>query len=383
MQSISKFERGFGVYVHIPYCVHKCSYCDFYSFTDFKTQDFESILKAYKIEIETGARWIFENLGEPPRLDSIFFGGGTPSLLPGRHIRQILQWIEKKFRVDENTEITLEANPETVSAEFCKELLLTKVNRVSLGAQSFKKENLTALERLGKRESIHDAVRLLWESGYRNLSLDLIFGIPGQTPRLFEEDLVEAASLPINHLSAYQLTLKPPHVLYRDLPKDEASLEFYAVVETKTAALGFQQYEISNYSKPGWECRHNLLYWNGGDYLGVGPSASSRFFSDGSFLHRKQLADVKRYLANPEFPFIPLEKSNASQTVLEASFLELRKNIGVELEGFKARYSYDLRNGKKYGLFKREGLIIEKEGDLLLTQNGRLLADSITSQLID
>ena len=322
-------------------------------------------------------------LGEPRRVESIFFGGGTPSLLPGRHIRQILQWIESSFPVDASTEITLEANPETVSEAFCKELLLTKVNRVSLGAQSFKQENLKALERLGKRESIHEAVRLLWETGYRSLSLDLIFGIPGQTMQSFREDLQEAFLLPIKHFSAYQLSLKVAHPLYDHLPLEERALEFYELLEHWPRESGFHQYEISNYAKPGAECRHNLLYWDGGDYLGIGPSAASRFFVEGSFRHRKQLADVKRYLQTPELRSEQFEATTLPQTVLEAAFLELRKNSGLSLKGFKDRYSFDLRGGKKFALFKEQGLILEKEGDLFLTSKGRLLADSVTSELVD
>lgn len=322
----------------------------------------------------------------PPPITSIFFGGGTPSLIPPKLIRQLLLQMEEIFSISPHCEITLEANPETITKEFCSALLMTKVNRISLGAQSFQQKYLTILERIAKPESILRAANLLWEHGYRNFNLDFIFGIPGQTACESQEDIEKAVTLAPKHLSAYNLTLKPGHSYYEKLPTSDETAELYESVVKIMEGKGYQQYEISNYCWPGFECRHNLLYWGGGDYLGIGPSAASRFFVDGKFVHRKQKADLKIYLANPKFMPEQLEKTDQKQTILEAVFLEMRKNSGIEMREFEKRYGFDLRKGKDFELFKREGFTQESGqggGCLQLTPRGRLMADTVTERLAD
>lgn len=375
-------QRGFGIYVHTPFCVHKCSYCDFYSFSQYDETDFNPLFAALKKELESSQGWIRENLGTP-KVTSIFFGGGTPSLIPPKLIRQCLTHIEERFELDPNCEITLEANPETVTKEFCDKLLMTKVTRVSLGAQSFQQKYLDILERIAKPESIVRAATLLWESGYRNFNLDLIFGIPGQNESEMKDDIARVAALSPKHISSYNLTLKPGHPFYSKLPDSDTTALLYECVVSEMVRLGYQQYEISNYAKLGYECRHNLLYWEGGDYLGIGPSAASRFFVNGVFVHRKQKADLKLYLQNPLFDKVSLELTDKKQTVLEATFLEMRTNQGVALKEFQDRYGYDLRTGKDFELFKQEGFIHESSGRLKLTEKGRLLADTVTERLAD
>lgn len=364
------------MYLHTPFCIHKCSYCDFYSFADSAPR-FDVLADAVRHEI-LGVSGTF------PKAVSVFFGGGTPSLLPLPALARIYAALRERLPWEDGAEITLEANPETVTVEWAKGLLATTpVNRVSLGAQSFSPENLAKLERLGSPESIRTAVGRLKEAGIPRFSLDLIFGIPGQGQEGMLRDIEEAVKLGPEHVSFYNLTLKPGHKLYGQLPDDDESAELFEIGCAKLAQEGYAQYEISNFARPGCESRHNLLYWSGGDFLGFGPSASSRLFRDGVFHHRKQVADLNRYLVCHDFDAVPFEPTTAAQTILEASFLELRKNAGVSVSEFAARYGYALDRASRFDAFVVGGLV-EREGDRLrLTARGRLLADSVTRDLVD
>lgn len=380
----SCLTNSFGIYVHIPFCVHKCSYCDFYSFTKYLAQDFNSFTEALCGEIISARQFVEQRELPISAAKSLFFGGGTPSLLPVPLLARIINTLRENFSFAEDIEITVEANPETVSSTFLNELkTLTPVNRVSLGAQSFFQENLKKLERLGSRESIYNAAKLLKEFDFNNFNLDLIFAIPGQTATQMLEDLAEVVSLEPAHVSSYNLTLKPGHSLYAKLPKDDFVAELYEMMVESLNKQGFDQYEISNFSKKGFACVHNLLYWSGGDFLGLGPSASSRFFKDNHFYHRKQLSEFGRYLGQKTFGELDFEKSDQKQTWLEATFLELRKNSGIDLEGFKIRYGYDPSSAKQYSLFIKEGLLTKEGKNLCLTRKGRLLADLVTERLVD
>jgi oxygen-independent coproporphyrinogen-3 oxidase len=380
----SILTNSFGIYVHIPFCVHKCSYCDFYSFTKYEVGDFAQFTHVLCREAEQ-AKSFLESWGvELQPVKSLFFGGGTPSLLPVDMLARIIQTLQTRFEFLPEAEITIEANPETVSESFLEQLKMkTPVNRVSLGAQSFSEQNLKSLERLGSRESIYQAASLLKKFGYKNFNLDLIFAIPGQSEAQMLQDISEVASLEPTHVSSYNLTLKPGHPLYSKLPKDDFVAELYEKVVSRMTSLGFGQYEISNFAKPGASCEHNLLYWSGGDFLGLGPSAASRFFKDGIFHHRKAFSDFNKYLDQLNFEQVAFESSSRTQTHLEATFLELRKNDGIDLEVFSRKYGYDPSLAKQFSLFVKEGLIAKEGKKLFLTPKGRLLADLVTERLVD
>lgn len=367
--------------MHIPFCIHKCSYCDFYSFTKFSTTDFEQYTQQLCREIEQ----ITEHVKKETTLTSltsIFFGGGTPSLLPTLYLEKIFSELQKKFSWLEDIEITLEANPETVTDELLTSYKNLPINRISLGAQSFSKKRLDNLERLATVESIKKAAERLHKNGFENFNLDLIFGIADQTLEEILNDLQEVKELNPKHISFYNLTLKPGHKLYSMLPSSDDSAHFYEKGIQALEESGYLQYEISNFSKPDFESKHNLLYWDGDDFLGFGVSAASRFFWQNVFSHKKNLSDYKKYLETENF--IPVfEKLTPFQTALEASFLELRKNKGISLEDFHKKYQYDLQKAKKYNLFLKESLLIERSGQLSLTPRGRLLADGVTNELVD
>lgn len=374
----------FGIYVHIPFCKHRCSYCDFYSLTQYDAQAFSELTRALIKEITGAAQWLKAERRYSGKVGSLFFGGGTPSLLPIGVLREILGALFSNFEIAPNAEITLEANPETVTETFCNGLCsLGDVNRVSLGAQSFNPTLLSKLERPCGTDTIVNSSILLKDHGFENFNLDLIFGIPGQTPSDYLSDIDRACDLKPKHISSYALSLKPGHPLYYQLPEEEVAAEMLELGIRHFGKKGFVQYEISNFSKSGYECRHNLLYWSGGDFLGVGPSAASRFFWDGTFYHRKQVADLKQYFHQRKFPDVPFDGNTRLQTLLEAAFLELRKNKGVDLEYFSERYGYDLGTAKKYHLFLNNGLLLQTGPLLRLSSKGILLADSVTQDLID
>lgn len=371
---------SFGLYLHTPFCVHKCSYCDFYSFAKYAPSDFARLAGALVGELLAAHEFLKDR--QPPKATSVFFGGGTPSLLPVAELAAIFSSALGLFPAEPDAEITLEANPETVTEELAAAWLAkTPVNRVSMGAQSFQLKFLKTLERLCPPEAIVAAAGMLKRAGVRNFNLDLIFGIPGQTLPDVIDDIDRAVALEPNHISFYSLTLKPGHTLYPTLPDDDFSADLYEAGVERLAKAGYAQYEISNFAKPGYESRHNLLYWNGGDYLGIGPSAASRFFWDGTFHHRKAPADIVKYLEGTDFPAPGFEATTPAQTILEATFLELRRNEGVDVTAFHSRYGYDLTSSPKFNLFVNEKLL-EREGPRLrLTDRGRLLADEVTREL--
>jgi oxygen-independent coproporphyrinogen-3 oxidase len=384
ISSPSALTNGFGIYVHTPFCVHKCSYCDFYSFTRYQAADFATLTDLLCRELRLAADWLRRHRSYQVPVSSIFFGGGTPSLVPPQYLQEITSTIAREFPVLPEAEITIEANPETVTANLCQEWRdLTPFNRVSLGAQSFHATYLSKLERLGSAATIRQASRFLREAGFANFNLDLIFGIPGQTIREVLSDIESATALDPQHLSFYSLTLKEGHSLHAALPSEDLSADLFEAGIEKLSEKGFQQYEISNFSRSNRESRHNLLYWAGGDFLGVGPSAASRFFFDGRFHHRKQFSDYKKYADSASFPEPGFECSTPWQTILEATFLELRKNTGVQLDHFRDRYNYDLAEARNFPHFLKQGLIDRSGQNLKLTPRGRMLADRVTRDLVD
>jgi oxygen-independent coproporphyrinogen-3 oxidase len=374
----------FGIYVHIPFCVHKCSYCDFYSFTNYRDQEFAPFIDLLTKDIARKAEWLRQNGGALP-VSPVFLGGGTPSLIPTSLLQQIFEFLAKHFSFEKSAEFTLEANPETLSLVKVREWKqLTPINRVSLGAQSFHPRYLKALERRTTPEQVRAAATMLKGEGFENFNIDLIFGIPGQALDEMKDDVAAACALNPHHLSSYQLSLKPAHALYSQLPTSDTCAELYQALIEDLSSRGYRQYEISNFAKPGFECRHNLLYWQGGEFLGIGPSAASRVFRGGHFLHHKERSDVKLFgeevsrAKEPQF-----EKTSRAQTILEATFLELRCNEGVDIEQFAAKYGYELDKAKKYPLFLGEGILIRNENRLRLSPRGRMLADTVTSELVD
>ena len=270
-------DGGFGIYVHWPFCAAKCPYCDFNSHVRHQAVDQDRYVAAFERELAHFAAWT------PGRsVQSIFFGGGTPSLMQPRTVERILEAIACHWSLDQDVEISLEANPSSVEAERFRGYRAAGVNRVSMGVQALNDPDLRMLGRLHDVAGARRAIETARET-FPRLSFDLIYARPGQTVAAWERELAEAISLAADHLSLYQLTIEegtPFFALHKAgkliVPEPDVGAEFYAVTQDVTEAHGLPAYEVSNHARPGAECRHNLVYWRYGDYVGVGPGAHGR-----------------------------------------------------------------------------------------------------------
>jgi oxygen-independent coproporphyrinogen-3 oxidase len=264
-----------GIYLHIPFCKSKCNYCDFYSVTGTRTQD--GFIRTLLDEITFRKEYLANR-----EIDTVYFGGGTPTLLPPAQLALMLNRLREQFSVDRDAEITIEANPDDLTSEKLDLYLDMGFNRISIGTQSFFDEHLVWMNRRHDSVQAIRAVQLASGRGFTSISLDLIYGIPGMTLQQWKQNLDIASGLPADHLSAYHLTIEPgtpfgklkKSGLLTDIP-DELSLEQYHVLLSMLGAAGFEQYEISNFARDGQYSRHNTKYWTGDTYLGLGPSAHS------------------------------------------------------------------------------------------------------------
>ncbi len=275
-------KAPFGVYVHWPFCAQKCPYCDFNSHVRFGGWDEERFLTAYKREID----WLADHIG-PRTVTSIFFGGGTPSLMQPATTAAILEHIAKRWALLSDAEITLEANPNSVEAQRFRGFRAAGVNRVSIGVQSLRDDELRKLGRIHTAAEAKAAIDVA-RATFDRFSFDLIYARPKQTPDAWRTELAEALALAGDHLSLYQLTIEPdtPYAALHAagklvVPDDDAASALYEITDELTAAEGFAAYEVSNYARPGEESRHNLLYWRYGEYAGIGPGAHGRIVSAG------------------------------------------------------------------------------------------------------
>ncbi len=333
-----------ALYLHIPFCRAKCAYCDFYSLPLAGRELFAEELPS--LLIRELRLWAAER--PAAGLSSVYFGGGTPSLLPPTAVARLLAAADECFGLADGAEITLECNPATVTAASLADLRAAGVNRLSVGAQSFDDGMLQRMGRLHRAADVAKTFPLAERAGFSRLSLDLIYGLPGQTPALWQRDLEQAAALAPEHISAYALHLSPQTPWGRQavvgellLPDDDAVADLYEQLMDWLPAQGYRQYEISNFSRPGAESRHNLAYWRRQDYLGLGPAAASclaerRWTNEGDFsAWRQALLAGSRPPAAEEV--LPPESIWA-----EACFLGLRLAEGIDLAALSARYDADL-----------------------------------------
>ncbi len=370
------------MYLHIPFCFHKCHYCDFYSIVDDRKQG------EFGVALGREIAWKAGQFRMKPR--TVFVGGGTPTYLSVENWQPILKSLNNHGVIENVTEFTVEANPETVTREMARMLADAGVNRMSLGAQSFQPELLKALERWHDPESIPRALDLLREAGITNLNLDLIFAIPGQTVRQLEADLSKAVSLGVEHLSVYGLTYEPHTVLTKKLelgrvtPADEEiEKEMYEVVLDVLAASGFGQYEVSNFARVregvDRRCQHNLAYWKNLNWIGMGPGAGSHH--EGWLW--KNLGHLYKYIESPEAPpMSEFETFDADRRVAERLMLGLRLNEGIE-EGFFDELvgsTQERRVRAEYLL--QVGMLERMEGRVKLTRAGLFVADTVIGELV-
>ena len=368
-----------GIYIHVPFCRRACHYCDFHFTTNLKSQ--QTLVDAIIKEIEFRSDYLS---GES--LSTIYFGGGTPSLLHANQIETILNSIKQHHSLDADLELTLEANPEDLSKEKLSELRNLGINRLSLGTQSFINSELKWMNRMHSAEEAEIAIQTAQEIGFDNISIDLIFGLPDQTESDWTFNLEKAISLNIQHISSYGLTIEEKTVLEHNIrkgtqkpPKEEMAERFLNMNMDFLPANGFEHYETSNYAKEGLISRHNSNYWRGEKYLGLGPSAHS-------FNRISREWNVKsngQYIAalNNEKAFSTLETLTETDRLNEQIMTGLRTKWGIRKQAMES-----IRFGSWNELLEiASGLNTKQiridEETITLTQSGVLLTDKLTSEL--
>lgn len=351
-----------GLYIHIPFCVRKCSYCDFYSLPTHLDY-LESYLCAVVRESQA-----YRGLS----CQTLYLGGGTPSLLGGNHLRNLIGGIGKSLDISELVEATIEVNPESVSGELLLAAKDAGINRVSIGVQSLADNELKSVGRIHNSLQATEAIKLTKKLGFKSVSADLLIGLPGQTWLSLRNTLEKLTGIGIQHLSAYCLSLEESTPLAKspppDLPSDDMQADFFERANSFLSERGFLHYEISNFALKGHECRHNLNYWHGGEYLGLGPSAAShlngRRFRNG--------ADLNSYLEKPTDLIEENEELNMENKVAEEAMLRLRLLMeGIEINELTARFGHDSSGA----LVSRLNCLVD-EGQLVFDGSSYRLAPS-------
>ncbi|MHB1589531.1 MAG: radical SAM family heme chaperone HemW [Metallibacterium scheffleri] len=331
-----------GLYVHLPWCVRKCPYCDFNSHAPRGTPPFEAYVDALLADLDADLRDAGETL-HARRIETIFFGGGTPSLFPDVAIARLMDGLRARLDVSDAAEITLEANPGTVEHGRFAAYRAAGINRLSLGAQSFADAQLEALGRIHRHGEIHIAMAEARAAGFDNINLDLMYALPGQTLDAALDDIEQALALAPTHLSHYQLTLEPGTPFARTpppLPDADAAWRMQEAGQARLATAGFVQYEVSAYAHDGQQARHNRNYWTFGDYLGIGAGAHAKLsFADGRIERRAKRRNPGLYMAHAATA-ARLESSAAiarAELPFEFMLNVLRLNDGVAADSFSAR----------------------------------------------
>jgi oxygen-independent coproporphyrinogen-3 oxidase len=370
-----------AVYVHVPFCHTLCGYCDFYSVV-LDNKAVHPLANALLTE------WARARESLTIRADSIFVGGGTPTTLPDDVLRRLLCAFRETL--EPGAEFTSEANPATVSAETAAALVESGVTRASIGAQSFDLNELRVLERIHRPEQVANTVRTCRQAGIAQVNVDLIFAIPGQTLESWLTNLRRAIDLGTDHLSCYGLTYEPGTPLYDQLQarrvvrcENDLEADMYEATIDTLAAAGYEQYEISNFARPGCHCRHNLAIWRNEPYLGIGPSAAG--YVGG--VRYKNLADHVAYVkavSAGDAPRQEVESPTPAQSAGETMMLGLRLNQGVDRAAFADRFGRDPVDyfGTRIRRLAEEGVMEQGESHLRLTRRGMLVADAVIAAFL-
>ena len=371
-----------GIYIHIPFCKQRCSYCAFYSTTLYNIR--ERYVDALCKEIAMRK----EYAGSAP-IGTIYFGGGTPSTLTMEQLQKICGTIYSTHSVSPTAEVTIECNPDDLTPDFLAQLKQLPFNRISMGVQSF---NDIQLKRLGRRhnaQKAREAVHNAREAGYNNISIDLIFALPGSTITEWEHDLDSAIALRPDHLSAYNLTYEEGTPLHRALERgdfaelgEEENIEQFQILIAKLKEAGYRHYEISNFALPGRESRHNSSYWNDTPYMGCGAAAHS--YNGDS--RQWNIADIKEYIAGIESgtPSFESEHLSEEERYNDTILTRLRTADGLPLAWMKERFS-DRLNRHLQRTAEKEialGNLKEENGSLSLTEKGIFISDAVIRELI-
>jgi oxygen-independent coproporphyrinogen-3 oxidase len=372
-----------GLYIHIPFCLKKCPYCDFYSTTDLSRRP--SFLRALLQEIS------LIRSRQSLRFDSVYIGGGTPSALKANRIVQIIETVHTSFKLSTASEITVEVNPGTIKPGDFLNYRRAGINRVNIGVQSFQEENLKFLERIHSTKDAVTTIQQAREAGFQNLGLDLIYGIPGQTGGSWRQDLEKAVTFNPEHLSCYMLTYESGTPMDKSRRKgcfqpmgDRQVGELFQMMIEFLEAQGYAQYEISNFARSkSLRSRHNQKYWSFAPYIGLGPSAHS-FVAPTRYWNHSSVTRYINDLDHGRLPVFGKEALSREQMMIEAIYLGFRKTEGLDTQVFECKFSASF-----YGLFgnviknyERKGLLELTQDHCILTRKGMVFLDSIVSSFI-
>ncbi len=372
-----------SLYIHVPFCVRKCRYCGFYS-TEYSSGSADAFISGLKHEAA-----LYKKAFRNRAFSSIYIGGGTPTVLSSEQFGLLVGIIREHFTIDDSVEFTVEANPNTVTHEKLSLMRSQGVNRLSLGVQSFSGEVLQILGRLHTAKQAADAFRVARSVGFKNISIDLIYGIPGQTVADWDETLNAAIALKPEHISAYNLSLDAGSQFMREseagefaLPDEEICAAMYERAVITLTNAGYGRYEISNFSLPGYECRHNMNYWERGEYLGLGPGAWS-FISGRRYANIADTLEYAQRLSSGRTIIDDQEIVGPRSSAREMVLLSLRTSQGLDLSRFEREFGPDpLRRLERNAVLLRDaGLLRVKEGRLTLTDRGILLLDEALARL--
>lgn len=374
-----------GLYIHIPFCKQKCHYCNFYSIASIRNKS--KLIDAIIQELKIASNYL-----EGESLKTVYFGGGTPSLLDERELNNLFEAIYKHFHVEANAEITLEANPDDLHSEKAYFILKSPVNRLSIGIQSFHDDDLLALNRIHTSQQAFEVIRNMQLAGMTNISIDLIYGIPGLTEKKWQQNLELFLQLGLPHLSAYSLTIEAHTTLDWLIKKgrtqpvnEEESISHFKTLQHFATEHGYIQYEISNFCLPGMNSKHNSAYWSGEKYLGVGPAAHS--FNGNS--RRWNIANSMAYISAINGGILNYEEEvlTENQKFNEYVLTGLRTIQGCDLKLIEKRFGISYRDYIETTATNnlKTGRYILKDNHLILTSEGMLFADGLASDffLID
>lgn len=370
-----------GIYIHIPFCKKACHYCDFHFSTSPQYKD--QMLNALRSEII-----LRKNYLDKEKIETIYFGGGTPSLLSANELQILIGQITDQFEVTSNAEITLEANPDDLNPQYVKEIKNTLINRFSIGVQSFFEEDLKWMNRAHTASEAQSAIKRVQDAGFENITADLIYGFPLLSNEKWEFNIQQLIEYLVPHISSYSITVEPKTALAAFINKGKQAImdegqsasQFLMLIDHLTES-GFEHYEISNFAKPGMHSRHNSNYWDGVNYLGIGPSAHS--FNGKS--RQWNISNNSKYINEIGLKKIPAETEllSTENRINEYIMTSLRTSKGMNLQSIEKNFGSDYSNEIYNGLepFLEKEWININEQLVTLTREGKLFADHIASEL--
>ncbi len=379
-------NQKIGLYIHIPFCISKCPYCDFFSIVTHDDKLKRRYISALIKETE-----IYGQKIKDVELISIYIGGGTPTILEGKQLKEILSALNNNFSIADDAEITIEANPGTIDGDKIKTLFRAGVNRISLGGQSFDDRTLKKIGRIHNKKDIIDTFQLARYEGFKNINIDIMFGLPGQSKKEFEKTLKELITLKPEHISLYALTIERDTALYElvetgktRLPSDDFCNELFLNSIKLFADNGYEHYEISNFALPGKRCNHNVLYWKNKSYLGIGAGATS-YIDNKRYKNYQELNHYIYLLKNGILPIGYQEVLPLKEKMAETIILQLRMIEGLDKNGFSEQFKVpvEIVFYTPIKALKEQGLLAENETNLFLTKKGILFANNVFIEFLD